>query len=110
MIRRAASTDVGQLARTATRAFVDDPVMRWLFPDDADYQGTNPLLVQFMARRWQATESLWCTDDGVAMAGWVPPGRPDVSHIERPAVGVSIGSPQSAPHSARTLRTNRTGI
>lgn len=82
-IRRAASDDIPQLARTATRAFVDDPVMRWLFPDDAEYFEVNPQMVGYMCRRWSATESLWCTDDGVALAGWAPPGRPEVE-IEAP--------------------------
>lgn len=85
-VRLATLADIPRLALSATRAFADDPVMRWFFPDDDEYEQTNPMLVKFMATRWQATESLWCTDDGVSMAGWVPPGRPDVSDIERPSV------------------------
>ncbi len=84
MIRPAGPADFGRIGFTAMRAFADDPVMRWFFPDDDEYVRTSPRLVQFMALRWHATDSLWCTDDGVAMAGWVPPGRPDVSQIERP--------------------------
>jgi ribosomal protein S18 acetylase RimI-like enzyme len=85
-VRLATLDDIPRLGRSATRAFADDPVMRWFFPDDNDYEQTNPMLVQFMVRRWHATDSVWCTDDAVAMAGWVPPGRPDVSDIARPAV------------------------
>ena len=59
--------------------------MRWFFPDDEDYFDLTPRLVTYLCRRWQATESQWCTDDGVAMAGWVPPGRPEVD-VERPDI------------------------
>jgi ribosomal protein S18 acetylase RimI-like enzyme len=84
-IRLANADDIGRLSLTATRAFADDPVMRWLFPSDEEYFELNPSMVAYMCRRWQATESQWCTDDGVALAGWVPPGRPEVD-IERPTI------------------------
>lgn len=84
-IRLATSDDIPRLARTATLAFADDPIMRWFFPDDEEYFAVNPALVAYMCRRWQATESMWCTDDGVALAGWAPPGRPQVD-VEAPAI------------------------
>ena len=39
-IRRATADDLSAVARTASRAFVDDPVMRWLFPDDDELAAT----------------------------------------------------------------------
>ena len=36
-IRRASAGDLGRLRVTAMRSFVDDPVMRWLYPDDETY-------------------------------------------------------------------------
>jgi ribosomal protein S18 acetylase RimI-like enzyme len=83
-VRLATAHDIGRLARSATRAFEDDPVMRWFFPGD-DYVELNTELVAYMCRRWQAAGSLWCTDDGVAMAGWSPPGRPEVE-VDPPAI------------------------
>jgi ribosomal protein S18 acetylase RimI-like enzyme len=77
-IRPATLDDFPRTALTATRAFAGDPVMRWFFPDDDEYTELAPTLNRFMASRWHATDSLWCTDDGVAMAGWFPPGRPEV--------------------------------
>ena len=85
IVRPAQVADLARIAVTATLAFADDPVLRWFFPDD-DYFETSPVLIGFMARRWMATESLWCTDDGVAMAGWIPPGRPDTDLPEGPDV------------------------
>jgi GNAT superfamily N-acetyltransferase len=84
-VRLATSDDIGRLATTATRAFADDPLLRWFFPDDDEYFDLNPTLTAYLCRRWQATESQWCTDDGVALAGWAPPGRPEVD-VERPTI------------------------
>lgn len=77
-VRRASERDLRRVARTVSRAFVDDPVMRWLIPDDDEYERDHQLVFGNIARRWLATESLWCTADAVAVAGWVPPGRPEV--------------------------------
>lgn len=77
-IRRATDRDLRRIARTASLAFADDPVMRWLVPDDIEYERDHQVFFGNVARRWLATDSLWCTDDVVAIAGWVPPGRPEV--------------------------------
>ena len=77
-IRRAVADDIRRVARTASLAFADDPVMRWLVPDDDEYEQQHQAFFGNIARRWLATDSLWCTDDVAAIAGWVPPGRPEV--------------------------------
>jgi ribosomal protein S18 acetylase RimI-like enzyme len=77
-VRRATAADLRQVARTASRAFADDPVMRWLIPDDDEYEAQHQVMFGNIARRWLVTDTLWCTDDVAAMAGWVPPGRPEV--------------------------------
>ncbi len=77
-IRRATHDDIGRVARTTSLAFADDPVMRWLVPDDDEYEAQHQVMFGNIARRWLETDSLWCTDDVAAMAGWVPPGRPEV--------------------------------
>lgn len=77
-IRRATADDLSAVARTASRAFAADPVMRWLFPDDDEYESQHQIIFGNFARRWLATDTLWCTDDIAAMAGWNPPGRPEV--------------------------------
>lgn len=83
-IRRATADDLGRVALTATRAFIDDPVMRWFFPDEDEYLAAHPMLARRIATRWLATDSLWCTDDVAAMAGWMPPGRPEPDDADEP--------------------------
>ena len=83
-IRTATDADIPILARTYHRAFAADPVMRWFFPDDAEYDAESPAVFTMLAHRWHSHGTLWCTDDGVAVAGWNPPGRPEpkVDHVE----------------------------
>ncbi len=82
-VRHAQPADLARVGVTTAKAFADDPVMRWLYPHDDEYFALAPAAVSRLAIRWSTTESLWCTDDVVALAGWMPPGRPDV---ELPAV------------------------
>lgn len=64
------------MSRTYGRAFVDDPVMRWMIPDDDEYHEIQDRFFSALARRWLYHGTLWCTDDAVAVAGWNPPLRP----------------------------------
>jgi ribosomal protein S18 acetylase RimI-like enzyme len=77
-IRAATERDIPVLARTYARAFADDPVIRWLVPDDDEYAAIGERFFAAPARRFLAQEALWCTDDGVAVAGWNLPGRPEI--------------------------------
>jgi ribosomal protein S18 acetylase RimI-like enzyme len=76
--RRATDQDLPAIARTYGRAFADDPVIRWLIPDEADFEAIRDRFFAALARRWRYHDTLWCTDDAVAVAGWNPPGRPPV--------------------------------
>ncbi len=59
------------------RAFHDDPVMRWLFPDDNDYFAPQGAVFAGEMAVWIATEHVWCTEDGVGVAVWMPPKPAD---------------------------------
>lgn len=76
-IRRAEPVDLPAAGRTYGRAFHDDPVIRWLVPDDDEYLAVNEPFFEALARRWHASGTLWVTDDVVGVAGWNPPGRPE---------------------------------
>ena len=76
-VRRATIDDVAAASRTYARSFADDPVIRWLVPDDAEYAAIGDRFFGVLARRWIAGGTLWCTDDVAAVAGWNAPGRPE---------------------------------
>lgn len=81
-VRRASERDLPAVARTYGRAFADDPVVRWLIPDDGEYDDIQDRFFGALARRWLFHGTLWCTDDGVAVAGWNPPGRPTADVVD----------------------------
>lgn len=58
------------------RAFVDDPVMRWLHPDDDVYLAPGGEVFRQAFYGWVGLGEVWCTDDAAALAAWFPPGRP----------------------------------
>ncbi|MEO5901821.1 MAG: GNAT family N-acetyltransferase [Ilumatobacteraceae bacterium] len=78
-VRRAVAADIHRVCRTATLAFVHDPLMRWFYPDDDDYVALAPSAFEYLARRSVAQDCTFTTDDTVAIGIFFPPGRP---HIE----------------------------
>lgn len=76
-MRPATAADVDQLCCTAMRAFVDDPLMRWLYPDEAEYTADRGVVWRWPMMRWLLLGALHTTADCVGVAAWVPPGRPD---------------------------------
>jgi ribosomal protein S18 acetylase RimI-like enzyme len=76
VIRPSTPDDLRRLSTTALRAFVDDPVMRWLYPDDDDFLAPGGEAFRGAMVRWQANNEVWCTHDCAALAVWIQPGRP----------------------------------
>jgi GNAT superfamily N-acetyltransferase len=74
--RLAQTADLPMLCRTFALSFWDDPVMRWLFPDDDDFR--DGTVMQDFFRRLLAHEKSLVTHDVVAFSLWIPPGRPEV--------------------------------
>jgi GNAT superfamily N-acetyltransferase len=74
--RHAELTDIPSLCNTFARSFWDDPVMRWLFPDDDVFR--DGTVMQDFFHRLLAHKKSFVTADVVAFALWIPPGRPEV--------------------------------
>ncbi len=88
MIRRADTADLSRLTRTGMRAFANDPLMRWIVPnDDAYASGLGELLQRIMFVTWLGVGEIWSTDDGVALAAWSPP-EPIISE----ELGIELGA------------------
>lgn len=79
---------ISMICRTFARSFWDDPVMRWLFPDD-DVFSDGTVMKDFFRRLIAHKHSL-VTSDVVAFSLWIPPGRPEVE------VGPTATEPPSA--------------
>ena len=81
-IRKAAPQDVPAIGRVLSRAFQDDPTMRWTIPDDTRRRRILPGLFGFLAAALQRHEETYVAGDGIGAALWVPPGKQPVSDAE----------------------------
>ena len=74
-IRKADAGDVPRLARALARAFQDDPVFRWMVPDDGQRATTSERGFSLYLRKvYLPHDECYTTDDVVGGALWEPPG------------------------------------
>src|SRR5687767_11749142 len=55
-------------------AFRDDPISRWVYPDDAAYEAAFPRIINAMSGRAFDRGSAYATADLGGVALWLPPG------------------------------------
>ncbi len=73
-IRRAGQSDLPSLGYVLAAAFKDDPVMRWIVPDDAGRRVRLPGLMELFAARVQRHGENRINESGTGAAVWAPPG------------------------------------
>src|SRR5262245_38097627 len=73
--RTATKADLDGLAESLTRAFEDDPIWRWLVPDDRHWARSVPYVFRHAAREQLPHETVWVTPDLAAAAIWAEPGH-----------------------------------
>jgi GNAT superfamily N-acetyltransferase len=79
-VRPATRADVRMLADVLAKAFYDDPVFRWILPDDETRLARNRGLFRAVLRPWAlphgAVDAAWDGGTGriVGAAIWFPPG------------------------------------
>jgi len=61
--------------RTLVSAFQDDPVERWLYPEEAQYRRHFPAFVAAFGGAAFADQTVWRLGDFDAVAFWFRPGR-----------------------------------
>ncbi|MFU8842044.1 MAG: GNAT family N-acetyltransferase, partial [Nitriliruptoraceae bacterium] len=73
-IPRVTRIDPADVMPTLLVAFADDPVVRWLYPDDETYARAFPELVLLSAGAAFDAGTVDATEGGRAVAIWDPPG------------------------------------
>lgn len=86
-ITRAARSQAADVASALSRAFFDDPVFRWVIPDDDRRRRTNPVFFDAYSRIFLAYEEVYVAADGSGAALWAPPGQPAVDDADAGTVG-----------------------
>lgn len=69
----ATEADRPQIMSTLVEAFRDDPIIRWLFPDDATYPTYAEAFFGPLFDKRVRRQAVW-TIDGLSVAIWEPPG------------------------------------
>ncbi|WP_369133951.1 GNAT family N-acetyltransferase [Modestobacter sp. I12A-02662] len=100
-VRRARPEDAAAVSAVLAAAFTDDPVFRWLVPDDELRPTTNRRVFDLLVDVLAPHDDAWTTADGVRGAAlWVPYGHEAMSED----VGESFGARMTelfAPHGDR---------
>jgi len=86
-IRKASAGDAPRIGTTLGRAFFDDPVFRWTFPDAGRRAAALPAFFSLFAETLQRHDENHLTSDGTGAALWVPPGRAPVAEEHAEAFG-----------------------
>ena len=80
--RRADRADLAGVARTLARAFHDDPVLSWVFPDAGSRVRVAERFFRLRVRGLLAQGETYTTDDLAGAACWAPPGRWESPRLE----------------------------
>jgi GNAT superfamily N-acetyltransferase len=73
-VRRADKTELNVLATTLARAFDDDPLTMWLFPNGSARRRNLPAFFRSLLRAALPSGEVYTAADGRAVAIWNPPG------------------------------------
>jgi GNAT superfamily N-acetyltransferase len=80
--RPATTADLDAVVRTATSAFLDDPVWSWVFPDPS----SRPRFLESSWRLYFGSSlrqgGLWMTPGAEAVTAWIPPGGTELAPEE----------------------------
>lgn len=66
-------TAVKNMVNSIVLAFEADPIVRWMYPDDKQYQKNFPNFVLTFAAQAFESNTVFCARDSAGGAFWVPP-------------------------------------
>jgi ribosomal protein S18 acetylase RimI-like enzyme len=78
-VRKATPADLSALTGALSRAFDDDPVMEWLFPDPRKRPRWTRAFFGVRVRQLLRQEEVWTTGDCAGAAVWAQPERWELS-------------------------------
>jgi GNAT superfamily N-acetyltransferase len=73
-VRKATRDDVPAIVDAMAQAFYDDPVFKWLFPDDGKRLAQSRKYFAGRARTLLKQDEIYTVDGGAAAAMWARPG------------------------------------
>ncbi|HEY5051806.1 MAG TPA: GNAT family N-acetyltransferase [Solirubrobacterales bacterium] len=85
--RVATGADLPALAETMARAFYDDPVWGWAFPDPGRRLEQHRALWRLMLESALDYKWVWLIEGCASASLWIPPGRPELRPEHEEKVG-----------------------
>ncbi len=102
-VRKAQTADAAAIASALAAAFTDDPVFRWILPDDAARPAATRAFFDLVVDILAPHDDTWTTTAGVTGAAlWVPAGQVPMSD-ERAERFAGEMAELCAPHGDRIL-------
>ena len=89
-VRHATEADRGALAATLARAFYDDPVMTWFFPDDERRLERNRRFFAMRLRQLLPHGETYTVDGALGGALWAAPDRWRVGRLEEARMSIAL--------------------
>jgi GNAT superfamily N-acetyltransferase len=102
-VRKARPADAAAVASALAAAFTDDPVFRWMLPDDTARPAATRAFFDLVVEILAPHDDAWTTTDGVTGAAlWVPVGRAPMSDDRAERFAAELAE-LCAPHGDRVL-------
>src|SRR5688500_4484043 len=102
-VRKARPADAAAVASALAAAFTDDPVFRWILPDDAARPAATRAFFDLVVDILAPHDDTWTTTAGVTGAAlWVPAGRAPMSDERADRFAAEMAE-LCAPHGDRIL-------
>jgi len=89
-IVKASADQAEQVALTLAAGFHDDPIFRWLVPDDQRRREVLPPTFLLFAGALMAHDETYVTADGAGAALWMPPGRELIAEDDAEEFGARL--------------------
>ena len=89
-IRTATAADQAAVVRVLSEAFADDPVFRWIYPDDATRYRVLPGFFDLLVEHSERRGGNLVAADSAGAAVWVPPGEVMVDPADEQAFGTAM--------------------
>ena len=102
-VRKARPADTTAVASALAAAFTDDPVFRWILPDDAARPAATRAFFDLVVEILAPHDDAWTTTAGVTGAAlWVPAGRAPIYDDRAERFAAELAE-LCAPHDGRIL-------
>jgi GNAT superfamily N-acetyltransferase len=86
-VRKATPEQAPTVAGALARAFFDDPVFRWIYPDDERRRKVLTPFFSLWTQAFQPLDEIYTAGEGAGAALWAPPGVPPVPEEEAEEFG-----------------------